>query len=97
MQGIYCKYPEVILYDVTYKLNNRKMPLFTQCVIDGKGHTEVVSLFICRSETREGIGAMLDQDWIKTTVLIGDKDFADRYVYTEKFPQAVLQICLYHV
>lgn len=79
------------------------LPLFTQCVVDGNGQTEVVSLYICRSESKEGIGAMLDifkgfnKDWNKTTVIIGDKDFADRAVYTEKFPQSVLQICLYHV
>lgn len=103
MHHIFAQYPELILYDATYKLNNRDMPLFTQCVIDGDGHTEVVSLFICRSESREGIGAMLDvfkkfnKDWVKTGVIMGDKDFADRSVYTEKFPHAVLQICLYHV
>lgn len=38
-----------------------------------------------------------NKDWYKATVIIGDKDFADRAVYCEKFPQAVLQICLYHV
>lgn len=103
MQHIYSKYPELILYDATYKLNNRDMPLFTQCVVDGNGQTEVVSLYICRSESRDGIGAMLDifkqfnKDWNKTTIIVGDKDFADRAVYIEKFPQAVLQICLYHV
>lgn len=72
-------------------------------MIDGEGQTELVSLFVCRSESREGIGAMLDvfkefnKDWHKTSVIIGDKDFADRCVYKEKFPLAVLQICLYHV
>lgn len=103
MQQIYAKYPELILYDATYKLNNRDMPLFTQCVVDGDGNTEVVSLYICRSESRDGIGAMLDifkefnEDWHKTVVVIGDKDMADRSVYTEKFPSVILQICLFHV
>lgn len=103
MQHFFAKYPELILYDATYKLNNRDMPLFTQCVIDGNGQTEIASLFICKSESREGIGAMLDvfkefnKDWAKTEVIIGDKDFADRSVYKERFPLAVLQICLYHV
>lgn len=66
----------------TLKLNNRDMPLFTQCVVDGDGHTEVVSLFIWRSVSREDIGAMLDvfkkfnEDWVKTDVIIGDKNFA---------------------
>lgn len=91
MQHLYAKYPEVILYDATYKLNNLDMPLFTQCVIDGNGQTEIASLFFCKSESREGIGAMLDvfkqynRDWSKTIVIIGDKDFADRAVYKEQF------------
>lgn len=29
--------------------------------------------------------------------VIGDKDFADRIVYTEKFDGVSLQICLFHV
>lgn len=103
MKHLYAKYPEVILFDATYKLNNREMPLFIQCIIDGNGETEIASLFICKSESRNAIGAMLDtfkkfnQEWPKTNVIIGDKDFADRSVYNVKFPQAVLQICLYHV
>lgn len=56
MHHIFAQYPELILFDATYKLNNRDMPLFTQCVVDGDGHTEIASLFICRSESREGIG-----------------------------------------
>lgn len=102
MAQLYDCYPEVVLYDATYKLNNHQLPLFIQCVIDGNGETEIGSLYICRSESREGIGAMLDvfkefnANWSQTKVFIGDKDFADRSIYTEKFPGAVLQICLYH-
>lgn len=39
----------------------------------------------------------LNPNWTKTKIIIGDKDFADRSVYTDCFPDAVLQICLYHV
>lgn len=79
------------------------MPLFTQCIVDGNGLTEVASLFLCNSESRQGIGAMLEvfkkcnEKWTETAVIIGDKDFADRSIYTEMFPDAQLQICLYHV
>lgn len=88
MQHLYAKYPELVLYDATYKLNNRDMPLFTQCVVDGNGETELVSLFICKSESREGIGAMLEvfkalnPKCTETAVIIGDKDFADRSTST---------------
>lgn len=103
MCHLYEKYPEVILFDATYKLNNVNLELFIQLCIDGNGQTELVSLYICRNENREGIGAMLkvfnefNPNWCKTKVFIGDKDFADRSVYKEHFPDAVLQICLFHV
>lgn len=102
MAVMYEKYPEVVLFDATYKMNDRDLPLFVQCVVDGNGETEIASLYICQSESRIGIGAMLDvfkehnKNWTKTSVIIGDKDFADRSVYSEKFPDANLQICLYH-
>lgn len=103
MAQIYEKYPEVVLYDATHKLNNHQLPLFVQNCIDGNGETEIASLYICKSESREGVGAMIEvfkefnPNWSKTKVFIGDKDFADRSIYTEKYPDAVLQICLYHV
>lgn len=103
MTHLYSKYPDLILYDATYKMNKHQMPLFVQLCIDGNGETEIISLYICRSESREGIEPMLDTfkefnpNWNETKVIIGDKDFADRVVYVENFPTAVLQICLYHV
>lgn len=103
MSQFYQKYPEVILFDATYKLNNLNFALFIQLCIDGNGESEVVSLYICRNESHESIGAMLtifkelNPNWNKTSVFIGDKDFADRSVYLDYFPDAVLQICLFHV
>lgn len=103
MSLIYSKYPEVILFDATYKMNNVNLALFVQLCIDSNGETEIVSLYICRNESREGIGAMIqvfkefNPNWHKTEVIIGDKDFADRSVYIEHFPNSVLQICLFHV
>lgn len=85
MIQLYEKYPEVVLYDATYKLNNHNLPLFIQCVVDGNGETEIVSLYICQSESREGIGAMLNvfkefnPKSSETKGFIGDKDFADRF------------------
>lgn len=103
MAHFYDRYPEVILFDCSYKLNNLNFGLFVQLCIDGNGESEIVSLYICRNESREGIGAMLtifkecNRGWHKTKVFIGDKYFADRYVYKDLFPNAVVQICLFHV
>lgn len=32
----------------------------------------------------------------KLEVLVGDKDFADRIVFKEKFPSTKIQVCLFH-
>ena len=34
--------------------------------------------------------------WIKTTVIMSDKDFTERQAFTKCFPNASLLICLYH-
>lgn len=103
MKQMYEFFPEVLFYDTAYKMNNRDLPLVLQLCVDGNGETEICSIFVAQSESRLCIGAMVDifqeanPTWEKTKVIIGDKDFADRGIYGEKFPNAVLQICLYHV
>lgn len=95
-------FPELILFDATYKLNNRDMPLVLQLCVDGNGETEIISLFVCNNESAMSIGCMIDafqecnDVWRQTRVILGDKDFADRAIYREKFPDAELQICLFH-
>lgn len=103
MTQMFEKFPELLLYDTTYKMNNRDIPLTLQLCVDGNGETEIVNMFIAQSESLLCIGAMIDifqelnPSWTETRVILGDKDFADRGIYREKFPNAVLQICLYHV
>lgn len=102
MKAIFEKFPEVLIFDATYKLNNYKLPLFVLLAIDGNGESEVVALFVIQSESKMCVGTMLDffksnnEAWVKVEVLIGDKDFADRKVFEEKFPSAKIQICLFH-
>lgn len=103
MLSMFNHYPELLLFDATYKLNNREMPLFIQSVVDGNGITEIVSLTVCKSESRVVVEFVLEcfkkynPNWDKVKCVIGDKDFADRVVYKEKFVGVVLQICLFHV
>lgn len=103
MRTLFDKYPDVLLYDATYKMNNRNMPLFIQSVVDGNGETEIVSIAICRSESKVIVEFILscfkelNTNWKNVKCVIGDKDFADREVYKEKFNNVALQICLFHV
>lgn len=52
---IFEKFPEFVMFDATYKMNNREMPLFVQSVVDGNGVTE-----ICKSESRIVVDFILE-------------------------------------
>lgn len=76
MAAIYKMYPELIIFDATYKLNDRRMPLFLMLIVDGAGETEVICYWIIKSENQQSTEAMLDafkeynEDWNKTKVVI---------------------------
>lgn len=58
---VYEKFPEILFYDATHLLNNLNMPLFIQLCVDGNGDSEIVSLYVCVSESRVGVGSMIDE------------------------------------
>lgn len=60
MAAIFDRYSEVVLFDATYKLNDRRMPLFLMLVIDGAGETEVACLWLIKSENKQAAESMLD-------------------------------------
>lgn len=49
MAALFESYPEIVVFDATYKLNDRRMPLFLMMIIDGAGETEVACVWIIRS------------------------------------------------
>jgi len=95
-------FPEVILFDATYKLNELRMPLYLMLVIDGNGQSEIVSLFLTSLETKAVITDMINvfkstnPSWSKVGVIVTDKDFTEKAVFNEEFPDASLHICLFH-
>ena len=103
MQQSFDRYPEVILVDLTHKTNNLRMPLFLLTAIDGNGETEIVASFIMINEEADLLRHMVqifkakNQHWHKTTVILTDKDMGGRSVFGGEFPNARLQICLFHV
>lgn len=60
MLELFNSFPEVVIFDATYKLNNRRMPVFLLMVVDGNGVSEVVCIWIIKSENRIAVEAMLD-------------------------------------
>lgn len=103
MKNYFQLYPEVVLMDATYKLNDRRMPLFLMMVIDGNGESQIVAMFMIRTENYDIVLKMLNK--FKTVnekhkeinTILSDKNFADRRAYKEAFPNAQLQLCIFHV
>lgn len=96
-------FPELVMVDATYKLNNLRMPVFLQLIVDGNGESEIVSVFVVVSEDANTMTELVEVfkkhngAWEKVRTIMTDKDFTERMVYGEAFPNACLQLCLFHV
>ena len=103
MKNKFISFPELLLVDATYKLNNLRMPVFVQLIVDGNGESEIVSIYVAVIEEAETISALVrifqnhNPSWVKTKTILTDKDLVERKVYGDLFPGASLQLCLFHV
>ena len=99
----YTRFPEMLFIDATHKLNELRMPLYVLLVEDGNGESQIVSLWLVASEDAVTIRTMTlmfkkhNKDWSRTLTIMSDKDFGERGIFLQEFPQANLLICLYHV
>ena len=95
-------YPEILLVDITYKLNDLRLPLYVMLVVDGNGESEIVGLMLAADERQETIRQMmvyfkdLNPKWNEINCGMADKDMTERQVIKEELPQAGLLICLFH-
>ena len=102
MKAVFAAYPEVLLVDATYKLNELRMPVHLFLVIDSNGQNEIIGVFITLLETAGFIQKIVssfrlhNSDWNLTKVVMSDKDFTELTVFLIEFPQASLLICLFH-
>lgn len=102
MQQNFRQYPELVMIDATYKLNDLRMPLFLLLVVDGNGQSEIVALWIAADEERDTIKQMLqsfkthNENHAKVTCVMADKDLTERAVIASELANAHLLICLFH-
>ena len=98
MRNTYRKFPEIIMVDATYKLLDLRMPLYLLLAIDGDGISEIVRLFILAEETQSFIesAVTINPTWTDTKAIMSDKDFTERDTFNNCFPNASLNICLFH-
>ena len=98
----FATYPEVLMIDATYKLNDLRMPLYLMMIVDSNGQSEIIATFLTVFETEGAITKMVETfrshncNWIQMKVVISDKDFTERMVLKKDFPAASLIICLFH-
>lgn len=103
MKKYFEMYPDLIMFDGTYKLNDRRMPLVVLLVVDGHGESQIAGLFIVKSENVETFHALFEEfktenpkhDQVR--VIVSDKSFANRNIFANEFPQAHHQLCIFHV
>ena len=100
-QNMYTRYPELILIDATYKLNNLRMPMYILMVVDGNGESEIVALWLVVYEDKDTISHLMDifvkhNHITNTKCIMADKDMTEREVLAEKILNAAIMICLFH-
>ena len=102
MRSAFASYPELLLIDATYKLNDLNMPLYVLMIVDGNGESEIVCLWLTQFEDQEIIPELVQEFkkhnscWNLTQCIMSDKDMTERNVLSAQFPQSKLLICLFH-
>jgi len=103
MKAFFNKYPELILIDSTYKLNNLRMPLYVMLCIGPNGESEIVAVFLTASEDVLALTEQLQQfkgrnpAWLQIRTVMTDKDMAEHDAIRKELPQASLLLCLFHI
>ena len=102
MRLIFDAFPEILLIDGTYKLNNLRLPLYIMLAIDGNGESEIIGLMLLADEQADTLRRMIrlfkkhNSAWEGINCVMADKDMTERNIIKEEIPQAGLLICLFH-
>lgn len=103
MKKMFSIYPEVLMCDATYSVNNRNMPLQIVMVVDGNGESHIVALFIIRSESVQIMKGLFEifadenENTSKIDVIMVDKHASNLATFGEMFPNAKIHLCVFHV
>ncbi|KAI5754201.1 hypothetical protein M8J77_006720 [Diaphorina citri] len=102
MKQAFEKYPQIVLLDATYCLNNLNLPLYILMVINGNGQGEVAATFLLAHETEANIKKMLsifkthNPSFQSMKTVFTDKDFKERKSLQEELPHVSLKLCMFH-
>lgn len=96
-------FPEVLMVDATYVVNDRNMPLQVSMVVDGNGESQIVALSIIRSENVRIMTAMFNvfkeenANHEKIEVIMVDKHISNLTTFRDLFPVSQINLCVFHV
>ena len=102
MQETFAKFPEVLMLDGTYSINNCGMPLYAFIVEDGNGSGQLVALFLMSGEGSAQMKTMFEifrnanQKITETKTIIIDKDFTEISAIESVIPHVDIQLCTFH-
>ncbi|XP_052131253.1 uncharacterized protein LOC127751564 [Frankliniella occidentalis] len=105
MRDMLEKFPEVILMDITYKINKNQMPVSVIEVMDGEGVGQVVAYIFLANELKETLTAGLmcfakasgKETLLNTQCVVVDKDFSEIGAVKIVMPDAKIHLCSVHV
>lgn len=103
MKADFDKWPDLMLFDATYKLNDRRMPLAIMMIIDNNGESQIVGLFILKSENAQNLIQLFEYfkaenpNHDKIEIIMSDKCQAMANAFGAAFPQANHHLCIFHV
>lgn len=103
MKAYFDNYADLLMFDGTYSLNDRRMPLIVLLVVDGNGESQIVALIMVKSENAETFNLVFDcfkqenPNHILTRVIVTDKHCANVNVIANQFPNAAHHLCIFHV
>lgn len=103
MKTYFHHYPDLLMFDATYSLNDRRMPLVIILVVDGNGESQIAGLMLIKSENVEIMDNLFEQfknenpNHQSTEVIITDKHCTNLIVVANQFPQAAHHICVFHI
>lgn len=103
MKKIFDTFPDLLMFDATYSLNDRRMPLVILLVVDGNGESQVAGFFLVKSENTRVLNFLFERfkeenpKHTDVAVVITDKHISNRIVVETQFPTAVHHLCIFHV
>ncbi|XP_065654891.1 uncharacterized protein LOC136081498 [Hydra vulgaris] len=98
------KFPDVIMMDGTYKVNNLSMPLYTLAVVDqhGMGRPVIQSIVYREDQAHLRMFLIRSHEWagfntFSTSIFVIDKAQAEISVLQAVFPDNHILLCRFHV